>query len=282
MTDFIPTFNSMPCLLRTERILFDTFWSDNFHEPSSHEILHIVNGHCELEFSDGSSFKASSGDTLLIPSGRLHRDRFERTENLDIFFISYAWDASDGFIECFTPDIFLNADEKTLSEVKLIFDMIRSSRRDGYEKTHLLNSVRLAHILALGFSLVAPFDSSSEMKHDSVPRREQLAEAAKRFIARHFRENIRLEDVAGYLHVSPSYISRILSSDCEFSFNGYLTSLRMAEARKQLLQDGCCISDLAHFLGYDDANYFSKVFRKATGVSPSRYAASIVRESKQK
>ena len=85
------------------------------------------------------------------------------------------------------------------------------------------------------------------------------------------RDPIRLEDVAESLKVSPFYLSRTFSSESDFSLIDYLTEARINEAKKLLSDGRYIVADVAMMVGYEDSNYFSKVFKRRTGQSPCKF-----------
>lgn len=91
------------------------------------------------------------------------------------------------------------------------------------------------------------------------------------FIQEHFGRSISLEDAAQASGISPQYLSRIFSEEMHESFIDYLTRVRMQKAR-QLLRDGNSIKAIALELGYTDPNYFSRLFKKVTGLTPKEFA----------
>jgi len=71
--------------------------------------------------------------------------------------------------------------------------------------------------------------------------------------------------------VSPFHLSRMFSQESDFSLFEYLSEVRINEAKK-LLRDGrLLVSEVAERTGYDNGNYFAKVFRRKVGCSPGKY-----------
>lgn len=86
-----------------------------------------------------------------------------------------------------------------------------------------------------------------------------------------FAEPLQLTTVAEHCEISAGYLSRLLSEHLRVSFNDYLNQVRIAAAQR-LLRDGeHPVKEIAYAVGYHDPNYFSRIFKKFTGVSPSSY-----------
>ncbi|MDR2741197.1 MAG: helix-turn-helix domain-containing protein [Treponema sp.] len=104
-----------------------------------------------------------------------------------------------------------------------------------------------------------------------------LAKAIE-YVHRHYAAGIQLNNAASAAQVSPAYLSRLFSEHCKTSFIEYVTELRIENAEKLLRESKMNIKEVAFAAGYQDPNYFSKIFRKLTGFSPTAYAADVKRE----
>ncbi|MDY2627580.1 MAG: PocR ligand-binding domain-containing protein [Lachnospiraceae bacterium] len=97
----------------------------------------------------------------------------------------------------------------------------------------------------------------------------------KQFMKDHYRENLTLENIAASAFLSSGYASRIFKKQMNISIMDYLLQLRMDEAKKMLRETTLSIDEIASKTGYADSSYFTKVFRKAMGMTPSRYRQSL-------
>ncbi|QJD86582.1 response regulator transcription factor [Cohnella herbarum] len=100
---------------------------------------------------------------------------------------------------------------------------------------------------------------------------ELLVGQVKQYIETHLYENLSLEMLADKAHVNPSYLSRVFKQYTHEQLTAYVTRLKMEQAAKLLRDNGMRVQDVATRLGFDNPNYFAKVFRKATGLSPHEY-----------
>ena len=88
----------------------------------------------------------------------------------------------------------------------------------------------------------------------------------------HFQENIALADLAEQLGVNANYLGGLLHRLQKESFRAQLTRRRLLEAKEWLTtRYDCSISDVAFGCGFQDSNYFSMVFRRAFGITPTAY-----------
>ncbi|WP_391570700.1 response regulator [Cohnella sp.] len=100
---------------------------------------------------------------------------------------------------------------------------------------------------------------------------ELLVEQVKQYIVTHLYESLSLELLADKAHVNPSYLSRIFRQYTGEQLTAYVTRMKMEQAGKLLAGGAIRVQDVAARLGFDNPNYFAKVFRKATGLSPHEY-----------
>jgi AraC-like DNA-binding protein/ligand-binding sensor protein len=90
-----------------------------------------------------------------------------------------------------------------------------------------------------------------------------------------------LDDVAKSVFLAPAYFGKVFKQETGQNFNMYLNKLRVEKSRRMLLESNHKLVDIASHSGFEDQSYFSKVFKKLTGVSPGRYRKSGGRNMKQ-
>lgn len=86
--------------------------------------------------------------------------------------------------------------------------------------------------------------------------------------------NLMLQDVAGEVGMSQSHFSTVFAQETGITFTQYLTALRLGKARELLSATAMRSSEIAFAVGYNDAHYFSYLFKKHTGYTPSEYRKS--------
>lgn len=100
-------------------------------------------------------------------------------------------------------------------------------------------------------------------------------EAACRYIEANLGKMITRDEVAEHIWLSPSYFSRLFKKMVGIGYNEYLTDLRIKKA-KQLLMQNVSVAEIAVVVGFRDARYFSIIFHKKTGYTPSEYRRAIL------
>ena len=101
---------------------------------------------------------------------------------------------------------------------------------------------------------------------------KKLAEDAKQYIADHYSDSsLSVDEICSHLGVGTSYFSSVFKKETGVSFVTYLTDVRMNEAQRLLDTTDEKSYIIAGMVGYEEPNYFSYVFKKHFGISPSKY-----------
>jgi two-component system response regulator YesN len=97
-------------------------------------------------------------------------------------------------------------------------------------------------------------------------------ERAISFIGANFsNRSLRLEDVAHYVDRNPSYFSHLLITKTGIGFTDVLTSIRVKEAKRLLIETRKPIKEIALLVGYQNSNYFSRMFKELNGQTPREF-----------
>ena len=112
--------------------------------------------------------------------------------------------------------------------------------------------------------------SSNSSNHHAA-----LTQRAQDYIRQHYREKITLSDIASGLNVSVSQLKLVFREQAGTSVIGYLTDLRMREAKRLIRQNHYNFPQIADIVGYESIYYFSSRFKQLTGMTPTEYARSL-------
>ena len=102
---------------------------------------------------------------------------------------------------------------------------------------------------------------------------QTIIQQAAAYIKEHLSEKVSLEQVANEVHLSKSYLCRILKEELGCTFTEYTNKLRVEKSKLYLHCGEMSLSEIACAVGFDDQSYFTRVFRRQVGVPPGKYRA---------
>lgn len=261
-----------PEILHVERILDRAeghSWKITPHRhPHLHQFLIIRKGSAEL-LIDGQIVALGQGWLINIPPWAVHGFTFSPgTEGL-VISLPVA-----EFAELFEAEPTASRLKHwQTTEIDLQLTATAELLYESYQSTKFGRAVALQSLGIFLGTLVAgalelPTDAGREAQVDGlIPRFEALVRAR-------FRDRLKLTEYAAALAVSPSHLSRTSRQITGTSATRFVESVVFKEACNQLAYTRTPISRIGYELGFDDAAYFSRAFRKHTGMSPGAYRKS--------
>ena len=119
-----------------------------------------------------------------------------------------------------------------------------------------------------------PKQEDGGMAAEDVVKTENAVRKVKSYIDEHFCENIDTDTLEEIAYYSSDYLGKLFKQKNGISLGAYVIEKRMEMARKLLWDDRMRVSEVAQAVGYDNFAYFSRLFRKKTGMAPKEYRRS--------
>lgn len=217
---------------------------------------------------------------------QLHTDRFDK-----ILLASNGQEAVD-IIFRDKPDIlFLDVQMPLLTGIEVMQEAKRAgilpytmilSAYDEFKycqqalrlgaKEYLLKPVRSSDILQMANHAADQLFGKVEKEQLQITEEKNyLVEQAKEYVEEHYYENLMLSDVAQKIGISAGYLSTLFQKQMAKGFVDYLNEVRIEHACTYLQQNYLKTYEIAYRVGFKDEKYFSRVFKKIKGQSPSEY-----------
>lgn len=105
-----------------------------------------------------------------------------------------------------------------------------------------------------------------------------IKEAIETYIKEHYAEDISMHDLAHTMNYSEAYFCKLFKQCFKVNFTTYLADYRVENAKKLLEDPMTNVKVVGISCGYPDSNYFSRVFKRATGFTPTEYRMKIMNE----
>lgn len=109
--------------------------------------------------------------------------------------------------------------------------------------------------------------------HSIIQKRQkkELADMVCDYIEQHYMDEMSLQNIADYFFISPNYLCNRFKEKKQNTIGAYLEKVRMEKACGLLSSTSISISEVSRLTGYNDVNYFSRIFKKCYAVTPSQY-----------
>ncbi len=223
------------------------------HEIKFHELTFLIEGEMTY-FVNDEPHHMHSGDIIYLPAGSFRqRDMGEgKNDYISINFHS---------IE--KLPLKNHSQNAINTEVKLLldyFDLV-------YADTTIVNKKKMGYILD---AIILQISENLAVNPEVT-----VASQISAYLSRHYQEKITLEDISREMFFSTAYCESEFRKATGKSIIHYLIDLRINEAKKLLTETSMSCAGIAIVVGFEDANYFSRIFKKRTGYSPLKYRENI-------
>lgn len=121
----------------------------------------------------------------------------------------------------------------------------------------------------LGYMLCALYEEDRKTAPEAIE--QDVYKKAIRYIKEHYTENISVAQVAANIGYSESYFGYAFKKKYKMSVSQYIRELQLAKAKDLLENTSFSVASVASYVGFDDSNYFSALFKKYFGLSPKEY-----------
>ncbi|MCR5105107.1 MAG: response regulator [Eubacterium sp.] len=196
------------------------------------------------------------------------KGELEATLSAANYFFDWMLETYDNY----TDDIKLKTLEFVLRAESIAYgisgETYRFRSREDYLK--FINRVESYDKLRKWF-----IDKLTDACHDVKSRKENrsngIIDRAKEYIMTHYQKDISLDDVSREIDISPYYFSKLFKEATGDNFIEYLTNLRIDKAKDLLDNTELSMKEICVQVGYANPNYFSRIFKKNVGVTPTEY-----------
>lgn len=228
------------------------------HQIKFHELTFLIDGKMTYYVND-EKYDMVSGDIIYLPAGSMRqRDVGKGMNN----YISINFHSTENLPLKFFLENNINEEVTVLLDY---FDKI-------YRSPSGVNPKKLVYTLETMILQI-----SDNVLSNNKPN---LATKIADYLTNHYREKITLDDVSRDTFFSIAYCESEFRKAFGKSIVHYLIDIRISEAKTLLMETSLPSSTIASMVGFDDANYFSRVFKKRIGFSPLQYRRTVFKLDK--
>lgn len=107
-------------------------------------------------------------------------------------------------------------------------------------------------------------------------REDNIIERIKQYVDLHYGDELTVNHLAKAFYLNPNYLSHLFKNKTTMNLGSYIEDIRIEKAVGLLTNFQVKIKDIALSVGYNDPNYFTKVFKKRTGMTPLEYQQQVI------
>lgn len=233
------------------------------NQLSSYLFFMVLEGHGTMTYQN-KTYHLKPHDCIFIDCHKC----YEQSSSLDLWHLK--WVHFNGpmmdslyqkYIERGGQPVFTSEQfEEYISCLDQIFKIADSL---DYIKDMMLNE-QFSHLLSL---LMKDSWNPEQAKEASQYDITQI----KKFIDENVDKKIQLDDLANMFFINKFYLTRRFKEKYDTTINAYINQVKITQAKRLLRFSNDSIETIAHSIGIDDANYFSRLFKKIEGTTPGQY-----------
>ncbi len=247
------------------------------------QVLYLTQGKVDVQIEHALQ-TLQAPCVMLIPAGHVHGFRFARDTQGPVVTAmqkplesaaALMMPALQGTIR--TPRLLsLHAEMRYIDQLMPLFLALEHESRTPAAGQVAAGTSLLLALLVQVHRISQLSDSASTPTHYSISRKAQQIEKFRSLIDKHFRTEHSLQAYADLVGVSVGQLSRVCREVLGKSSLQVMNDRLIQEAQRELVYTSLPIKQLASELGFNDDAYFSRFFRKQTGVTPKAYRANAL------
>lgn len=262
-----PSFSLTPQLLYVGSLQKNPLWQETPHSHRFCEIIFVTEG-CGSLNVNGLQKPISRGDIIVYNPGCLHCEKSDSTFPMEILFI-----AIDKFtIGDMPPCTLIEDNSYAVFHSGSLYSLYR------FQFNLMIDEIRMKHpffheictasICTVIYALLRQYHSES--RYGLIVPCSSVRNALN-YIEKNFSSDITLEAIADVCYVTKFHLAHKFKKATGKTIGEYIRFLRIEKAKKLLSETELSVSSVAYECGYNETNYFHRIFRRETGLPPGEY-----------
>lgn len=248
-THFVLRRDATDSFLVKSRVIYD------------HELVYVFGGNGVFTV-EGKEYPAVPGKLFYFYPGLVHQCETRGPDHVQFYAVHFSFHYGDGNTDCRLPLEPVNTITDQPGTKSAFSELLQNWKQPDIShvwKSNLLLERLIFELLTGLRSRVIP-----DINH-------KRAELAAAYIEEHFMENLTISQLCQHVGVKEATLYRIFHEVWNESPMDFVTHRRIDKARELLYTEDCSVQCVGQMVGIDDPYYFSRLFRKWTGLSPRQY-----------
>ncbi|MCT4544043.1 MAG: AraC family transcriptional regulator [Vallitalea sp.] len=255
-----------------------------------YEFIYCHKGSFIIEYKD-TCIEVKQGQIAIIPPDKIHRFKcstYQTSYWVHFDFVQYPYQQQiDSIVQEFNPlDIISNLNLYSIPrptieiipnlQLPLLFYVKDKNKTldsflsiiNFYESKTYGWQIKCKQILLELILILLP---ELQKTHTNITNYEHLMSNIDKYINTNIYRPITVKELANYFHYHPDTLTRIFKSKRNQTLRSYITNCKIDSSKILLDSTDYSIETIAEIYGFTDRTYYSKVFKKIVGISPSKY-----------
>lgn len=260
------------------------FISEDYSQPY-YTLYHLLSGNASFVFED-ETIELSYGQILLLSPENQYA--LHITENLPCKVFIMAMELSGSYINSINRYFATLSSENfnaLLNLIEYADDLYNLDKEhQPYVPEHVSQAVVSAKQIfqtKIELFLLGLFEAS-EASDRSEPQRQKvkhkIVATVNDYLAKHIYDNVTVENICSELNISKSYLSSLYKRKTGETIITHYNDMKIAEAKRLISNGSHNYTEISQKLGFSSVHYFSRLFKKVCGISPSEFEKALKKE----
>jgi AraC-like DNA-binding protein len=267
----------LPMLIHVSRVRSHVASRVTWHSHQGFELLFLLDGATAYEFSGQQAVELHGGHFLVVPPRLVHRGLYSMRAPCTICGLALkasrpsAWRTTT-----FTPsdlgrlrEALVNAGQKAHPFNAALRWLVQQLMKET--SSYPANPHRAEAGIALRALICTVLVEVMRQILEPPTGPKEFVTAAIAYLRQHLQEPVRMDDLVRYLGFSRARMFDMFKAQTGLTPNDYLQRLRVEKAQEQLRKTTLSVTEIGLATGFSSAQYFSTVFARYTGVSPTAF-----------